>query len=298
MARLSTGPVRSAWWWLCSYKLKFDMVNPLQRFFGLKRLQLHASIGDPTLMRERLSYSLFREMGVPTVRQTHATVAMNGHRLGVHLMTEVLDGRWADANFNRGDGNLYKEVWPTLTGASAAEKTDYFKKQLRTNNNPVDNPDVTRLVAFSDALGSVADDYELTKAIQEYTAARSWARFFAIDRAIDAWDGPTNFRACQDRRPPAREPFWRAGYAVVSSGAGGGDCVLRRALSAVYCIVPSSGRRFPRGSRPVCAWLVLMQAWSAAPTGRTTISSTRSSRPSRGASSTSSHGTWTEPFPA
>ena len=36
-------------WFDCrklSYKLKFDMVNPEQRFFGLKRLQLHASISE------------------------------------------------------------------------------------------------------------------------------------------------------------------------------------------------------------------------------------------------------------
>ena len=75
-----------------------------QRFFGLKRLQLHASINDPTLMRERLSYSLFREFGVPTVRQTYCTVKRvgaegdEGDHLGVHILTEVLDGRWTRAH--------------------------------------------------------------------------------------------------------------------------------------------------------------------------------------------------------
>lgn len=39
-----------------SYKLKFDHVDENQRFFGLKRLQLHASITDPTMVRERLTY--------------------------------------------------------------------------------------------------------------------------------------------------------------------------------------------------------------------------------------------------
>ena len=100
-----------------SYKLKFDYINPAQRFFGLKRLQLHASIGDPTMMRERLSYALFRESGIPTVRQTYSTVKRvseaggAGDHLGVHIVTEVLDGRFTDAFFKgNGNGNLYKEA--------------------------------------------------------------------------------------------------------------------------------------------------------------------------------------------
>ena len=112
-----------------SYKLKFDYVNADQRFFGLKRLQLHASINDESLMRERLAYSLFREMGVPTVRQTYATVTRTGagsigtDHLGVHLLTDVLDGRWTDATFRGGDGNLYKEAWPELNEGARDKKT-------------------------------------------------------------------------------------------------------------------------------------------------------------------------------
>ena len=58
--------------WQLSYKLKFDIEDASQRFFGYKRLQLHASIQDTTLMRERLAYQLFREAGVATVRQSCA----------------------------------------------------------------------------------------------------------------------------------------------------------------------------------------------------------------------------------
>lgn len=51
-----------------SYKLKFNHVDPDARFFGLKMLQLHAASSDVSKMRERLSYGLFREMGVPAPR--------------------------------------------------------------------------------------------------------------------------------------------------------------------------------------------------------------------------------------
>ena len=39
---------------------RFDHVDNSQRFFGLKRMMLHASLYDTSLMRERLAYSIFR----------------------------------------------------------------------------------------------------------------------------------------------------------------------------------------------------------------------------------------------
>jgi len=54
-----------------SMKLKFHYRNHTQRFYGLKGMMLHASMSDKTMMREPLAYSIFREMGLPTVRQVH-----------------------------------------------------------------------------------------------------------------------------------------------------------------------------------------------------------------------------------
>ena len=55
-------------------KLKFHYRNHTQRFYGLKGMMLHASMSDKTMMREPLAYSIFREMGLPTVRQVHIDV--------------------------------------------------------------------------------------------------------------------------------------------------------------------------------------------------------------------------------
>ena len=194
-----------------SYKIKFDYTNPAQRFFGLKRLQFHASLGDPSMMRERLAYSLFRESGIPTVRQTYstlkrvATAGGAGNHLGIHIMTEVLDGRFTQANFKgNGDGNLYKEAWPVLNGASAARTSAYFEERLRTNSgddaNGGSGPNVQHLVNFNDAVNAATDDFTLAQVIKQYTAAQDWAKYLAIDRAIEHWDGPTNFRYESDGR--------------------------------------------------------------------------------------------------
>jgi spore coat protein CotH len=106
-----------------SYKIRFNYKDPEQRFFGLKKLQFHAGLQDTTFMRERLSYSLYREMGVPAPRQALSTLrvrfegddcATEAGFLGLHLLTEVIDGRFTKAYFDNGggddgDGQLYKE---------------------------------------------------------------------------------------------------------------------------------------------------------------------------------------------
>lgn len=109
--------------------------------------------------------------------------------------------RFTDSQF-KGDGNLYKEAWPLLSSTTDAQKTTYYTTQLRTNADAEawnhTGPDVSRLVEFANALEAAADDYTLTSVLREYTAAARWAAYFAVDRMIEHWDGPANFRSHDD----------------------------------------------------------------------------------------------------
>ena len=120
-----------------SMKLKFNHVYAEQRFFGLKKVMLHASMGDNSQMRERLAYSIFREMGVPTVRQQPIDVHVStpsSHAdgpMGLHLLTENPDGRFTEAFF-KGEG---KETlcWEKLMLVfHMKEKTIVFQDRLGT----------------------------------------------------------------------------------------------------------------------------------------------------------------------
>eukprot|EP00729_Bicosta_minor_P002337 gene2337-4630_t len=188
-----------------SYKLKFNHVDPDARFFGLKMLQLHAASSDVSKMRERLSYGLFREMGVPAPRSSFSVVSLKvgtgadapTTRLGVHLLTEVIDGRFTDSFFDGGDGNLYKELWPGAVGEDGTVNEANFINALDTNE---EDPDATALVMFSEALNAANDDYTLATVVKKWTSAKRWAAQMAVDRAIEHWDGPINFRSHDRRR--------------------------------------------------------------------------------------------------
>jgi hypothetical protein len=129
-----------------SYKLKFDEYTADTRFDGLKRLNLHASSSDATRLRELVAYGVFRDFGIVAPRAALAKVYVNGEYEGLFIAVEEIDGRFAKAHFpSGGDGNLYKEAWPSAN-LDASDAVD----ALRTNE---DIGDVSRFLEFAQAIG-------------------------------------------------------------------------------------------------------------------------------------------------
>ncbi len=167
-----------------SMKVKFDKYIDDQRFFGLKRLNFNAYYHDDSRIKEKLSYDLYRAMGIVAPRSAWAVLRVNGESKGVYGMVEQVDGRFtADRWSDNPDGNLYKEVWPTL------EDADGVLEGLKTNE---DVADVSAYVAFSQALDA-ADDDEFRSVLGEYMDPDYLARYFAVDDAIASYDGISYF---------------------------------------------------------------------------------------------------------
>jgi hypothetical protein len=175
------GEARGAKVGKCSMKLDFDHVSSEQRFYGLKKLNLHAMGRDASLFREQLGYSLFREMGVATSRTTYSRVTINGELEGLFLGVEQVDGRFTRARFTEGgQGNLYKELWPTTLDPGVV------RASLETNEED-DDTSIMSWLAFATAVNV------------EPSAALAWIdrdymqRFIAVDRMILNDDGAFRF---------------------------------------------------------------------------------------------------------
>jgi spore coat protein H len=171
-----------------STKIKFDKYDEDARFFGLKRLNLHAMMGDGSKLRERLAYNLFNAFGVTTSRTAHAKLYVNNVYSGLVIAVEPIDGRFTHFRYPEGgDGNLFKEIWPSQ---DVIEKDVY--DQLKTNEKPKDNPNVTDFLAFKDAIArSTVDTFENEMASQ--INIDEILRYIAVDRAIRNWDGIMGF---------------------------------------------------------------------------------------------------------
>lgn len=164
-----------------SYKLKFDEYTEA-RLDGVKRLNLHASSGDATRLRELVAYSTFRDFGIEAPRTAVARVHVNGVLEGLFIAVEAIDGRFAKAHFPEGggDGNLYKEIWPR-----ADVDDTRLLESLRTNE---DVGDISAFLAFGDAV-SGATPGTFSADMAAWLDIDHTLRYIAVDRALKNWDG-------------------------------------------------------------------------------------------------------------
>lgn len=169
-----------------SMKIKINWEGREERFFGLKKLQLHSQNLDDSQMRERLAYWLFRQMGVPAPRSIHARVLINGQYQGLYALTEQIDGRFTRYNYDDGKGNLYKEIWPlTMDGNPRSEQT--YISHLKTNED--ENPSAILMRTFAQEVAD-ADDNNIKDVIEKWMDINEIIAYAAVDRTIRVDDGP------------------------------------------------------------------------------------------------------------
>jgi spore coat protein CotH len=170
-------------------KVSFNEYDSEGRFFAVKKLLFHAMNSDRSLMRERLGYGVFRQMGVAAPRVVHARLFINGELSGLYANVEYIDGRFTRSRFEDGKGNLYKEVWPAYNELTGVLTEARLLAGLRTNED--ENPSVEKPLAFSAAMAGSSDDRSAT--LSSWMSVPYLASFIAADRGIGADDGPFHY---------------------------------------------------------------------------------------------------------
>lgn len=173
-----------------SMKLKINWDGADTEFYGQRRVQLHSMRLDESMLRDRLGYEMFRQMGVPAPRSTHARVEVNGEFVGVFALVEQVDGRFTRDRFDDGTGNLYKEVWPFDLGGEV-QSADDLTDGLETNED--DDPPVDIIQSFAQELldaGASTDAEAARRVLGERTDLEALVSYAVVDRAIGHDDGP------------------------------------------------------------------------------------------------------------
>jgi spore coat protein H len=166
-------------------KLKFNEYVPGQRFYGLKRINLHAMEAEPSKMHDAIGYKLFRDQGVYAPRMAYARILVNGENLGLYAAIEAVDGQFTRANFtDGGEGNLYKEIWPVH-----ATEAPYINA-LETNED--ENPSADKMLRFASDLAAAGDD-GFVATLSAWTDIEKFVDYMAVARLIDHWDGIVGF---------------------------------------------------------------------------------------------------------
>jgi spore coat protein CotH len=147
------------------FKIDFGDCTKGQRCHGLKMLVLNNGFKDPTLLREKLAYDLFRAAGCPASRAAHAAVYVTAKGsfeksyFGLYTMVEHVDEVFLDERFGGHEGNLYKpEGMQDLFGRADENRIKDKKAVELKTNEQVD--DRTRLIEFVKAVADGKSDLE------------------------------------------------------------------------------------------------------------------------------------------
>ncbi len=88
-------------------KLRFQRGRELA---GQRKLNLQSLWTDKSLVRERLSWDVFQDLGMPSCRAEYVRVHSNGQYYGLFTALENVDGNMLERNGFDPDGSLYKSV--------------------------------------------------------------------------------------------------------------------------------------------------------------------------------------------
>jgi hypothetical protein len=154
------------------FVVSFTEVDPTTRFHGLRKLELDMPRTDPSYLRQRLTLTYLRALGLPAQCANNARLIVNGAFFGLYTNLERPDKEFIQRLFPGEDsGDLWDGGWG-----------------LETNEETASQPH-PRL----DAWWAVNDVASLTAIADVDEALAEWAGEAMIDNSDGFWIGRHNF---------------------------------------------------------------------------------------------------------
>ena len=166
-----------------SIKIDLDRYDESLRYDGLKTLNLHSGVADPSKARETLGYAAYRAAGVPAPLTALAEVTLTVPRkfdkefLGLYTIVEPVDKAFLKRHYNTDKGLLMKPE--RLGGLNhlgddwERYKTTYQPKRDATPAEQKRVIDFTRFV-------NNATDEQFQKEIEAYLDVDAFLRYMAV----------------------------------------------------------------------------------------------------------------------
>ncbi len=175
-----------------SFKISFNTFDEGGDWQNLEKLNLLATVNDPSLMRSKLSHDLFRKSGIAAARTSYTRLYINNEYRGVYLNIEHIDEEMASAYFDeQGDGNLYKCTYPADLDFISSNPDDYKfafwgtrHYELKTNDYLDDYSD---LATFISTLNNTSAS-GLSCALPLQFNVSEYLKIAAIDVLLGNWD--------------------------------------------------------------------------------------------------------------
>ena len=220
-------------------KVKLDEYDSELRLRGLSHLTLNNMVQDPSTVRERLAYTLFRDAGVPAPRTGYVALYLNGEYRGLYDDVETIDetflGRW----FEDAQGNLYE-------GAYGQDLTEGSYTSLLLHQQGDDDVAAYSELAVLAALLAQEPSEARVAELEALVDVDSVLRMWAVEVLTGHWDGyfyyPNNYRVYHD---PSTGLLTLLPWGTDQTFSWTGSLDLPAGDLAAWCLeIPSLERRF------------------------------------------------------
>ncbi|MBJ13690.1 MAG: hypothetical protein CMG62_11550 [Candidatus Marinimicrobia bacterium] len=169
-----------------SFKIDFNHFISGRDFFGVEKLNLNGEHNDPSIVRSKLCWDLFQDIGMVSSRAAHAELYINGDYYGLYVSVEHIDDSFIEKNYVDGSGNLWKCIWPadlTYRGNDAEDYEPYWGDErpyeLKTNKEIYDYSKLARLIRV---INQEPDSLEFVLNVKEAL------QYLAMNILTGSWD--------------------------------------------------------------------------------------------------------------
>ncbi len=179
-----------------SLRIRFDKYLKRQHFFGLRSLTLNNMTQDPSMVRERLAYHVFRKAGLVAPLCNSARVFVNGSYYGLYANVQTIDPIFVQMHFDGAPGNLY-DISREFYGIDLKPGwKPYFV--LETNRAQDDKSDLAELIRM---IGAPPEDF--VSAAESVVDLDQWLAVGAVQAINADWDSyffgaPNNYSLYHD----------------------------------------------------------------------------------------------------
>ncbi len=178
-----------------SFKVSFNSFIKGQKFEGLEKLNLNGEHNDPSIIRSKLCWDLFRWAGVPGARSNHVALYINNEYRGLYINVEHIDEEFVQKRFSNDSGNLYKCLYPADLQYKG-DNPDVYKEviydrrayDLKTNTEQNDYSDLATFIKAISFNSGSAFECELERVFD----VDNYLKVLAIDILTSNWDGQLN----------------------------------------------------------------------------------------------------------
>lgn len=175
-----------------SFKISFNTFVKSRKYAGVEKLNFNGEHNDPSIMRSKLVWDLFRDLQVPAARANHVEVYINNEYYGLYMNVEHVDEVFLKSRFGNNNGNLFK----CLSGANLKyidNNQESYKKlrsgslivyELKTNES---NNDFSGLVHFIDILNNTSSS-NFEAEIEKIFNVDNYLKTIAVEILTGHWD--------------------------------------------------------------------------------------------------------------